>query len=199
MPQHTCISHSLLRQLKVYSVEDYHVIHSMSYPAPVLSMTMSVSKPLSPLSSIQWPYYFSPRTRTCTRTCTHTHTHTHAHTHTHTHKPTDSHLVVGMSNRLLSIKCRPVKSSTSLPLSEALCRPRPGTYRYFVRGKNYHPGSVRVCAHARTCVHMCEFRIKHHYYLHRMNISWLCQRKCSLQSMRSSYESFNTKRLSVAF
>ena len=30
------------RQLKVYSIEDYSVIQSMSYPAPVLSVAMSV-------------------------------------------------------------------------------------------------------------------------------------------------------------
>ena len=39
------VTHSLSldRQLKVYSVEDYHVMHSMTYPAPILSMAMSVS------------------------------------------------------------------------------------------------------------------------------------------------------------
>lgn len=31
------------RQLKVYSVEDYRVVQSMSYPAPILSMAMSAS------------------------------------------------------------------------------------------------------------------------------------------------------------
>lgn len=31
------------RQLKVYSVEDYRVLQSISYPAPILSMAMSVS------------------------------------------------------------------------------------------------------------------------------------------------------------
>jgi U3 small nucleolar RNA-associated protein 15 len=90
------MSAGLDRQLKVYSVEDYRVIHSMSYPAPVLSMAMS---------------------------------------------PTDSHLVVGMSNRLLSIKHRPLNSTTSQTTAATLDIPRPGTYRYFVRGKNYHPGN----------------------------------------------------------
>ncbi len=33
----------VFRQVKVYSVEDYKVIHSMSYSAPVMSMGMSVS------------------------------------------------------------------------------------------------------------------------------------------------------------
>ena len=37
------ISVKLCRQLKVYSVEDYRVVQSMSYPAPILSMAMSVS------------------------------------------------------------------------------------------------------------------------------------------------------------
>lgn len=31
------------RLVKVYSVEDYRVVHSLSYPAPVLSLAMSVS------------------------------------------------------------------------------------------------------------------------------------------------------------
>jgi U3 small nucleolar RNA-associated protein 15 len=94
------LSAGLDKQLKVYSVEDYRVIHNMSYPAPVLSLAMS---------------------------------------------PTDSHLVVGMTNRLLSIKQRPVKSgeepalvSDSRLLSSQL---RPGTHRYFVRGKHYQPAN----------------------------------------------------------
>ena len=31
------------RQLKVHSVEDYRVLQSISYPAPILSVAMSVS------------------------------------------------------------------------------------------------------------------------------------------------------------
>ncbi len=34
--------HVHCRQLKVYSVEDYRVVQSISYPAPILSMGMSV-------------------------------------------------------------------------------------------------------------------------------------------------------------
>ena len=49
-----------------------------------------------------------------------------------------------MSNRLLSIKHRPMKllSDAASLSAPPLDTPRPGTYRYFVRGKNYHPGNV---------------------------------------------------------
>ena len=41
---------NICRQLKVYSVEDYRVVQSISYPAPILSMAMSVSHSESTLA-----------------------------------------------------------------------------------------------------------------------------------------------------
>lgn len=86
------LSGSLDKQLKVYSVEDYRVVQSMSYPSPILSVGMS---------------------------------------------PADTHLVVGMTTRLLSIKYRPYKEMGEE--SEQATPPKGGTYRFFVRGKTYRP------------------------------------------------------------
>ena len=62
-------------------------------------------------------------------------------------QPSDSHVVVGMTNRLLSILRRPLQSSKGddkgLPLSVPTA-PRGGTYRYFVRGKKYKPTEVSL-------------------------------------------------------
>ncbi|XP_064390591.1 U3 small nucleolar RNA-associated protein 15 homolog [Halichondria panicea] len=85
------LSGGLDKQLKVYSVEDYRVVQSISYPAPILSIGMS---------------------------------------------PSDSHLVVGMTTRLLSIKHARPKSHQSGQPTPAL---KGGTYRYFVRGRSYKP------------------------------------------------------------
>ena len=51
-------------------------------------------------------------------------------------KPDDTHLVVGMSNGLLSIRhhIKPAEDRQETP--QGRVRPRGGTYRYFVRGKN---------------------------------------------------------------
>lgn len=56
-------------------------------------------------------------------------------------QPSDSHLVVGMTTRLLSIKHRPQREAPTPP-SLSAPTPRGGTYRYFVRGKTYKPASV---------------------------------------------------------
>lgn len=103
------------RQVKVYSVQDYRVLHSMSYPAPVLSMAMSVRQEL-------WPQILCIPTDLLLQ-------------------PTNSHIVVGMSSKLLNIKTCPPKGAT-LVSSETL-PPKGGSYRYFMRGKTYKPTQVR--------------------------------------------------------
>eukprot|EP00731_Ephydatia_muelleri_P016638 Em0009g1062a len=87
---HHVITGSLDRLVKIYSVEDYRVVHSMTYPAPVLSLAVSA---------------------------------------------TNSHIVVGMTTKLLSIRRQPRKKSA--PISSSL--PIGGSYRYFVRGKKHKP------------------------------------------------------------
>lgn len=54
--------------------------------------------------------------------------------------PTDSHLVVGMSDGTLSIKHKP----TSKSAPKAKETPRGGTYKYFVRGKSHKPQKDEV-------------------------------------------------------
>ncbi|CAB3984474.1 U3 small nucleolar RNA-associated 15 homolog [Paramuricea clavata] len=51
--------------------------------------------------------------------------------------PNDKHIVVGMSDGLLSIKHR--TQSTEERETAVKSTPRPGSYRYFVRGKNQKP------------------------------------------------------------
>lgn len=58
-------------------------------------------------------------------------------------QPTDSHVVVGMSSKLLSIKFRPVKEEL-VEMSASPVPPKGGSYRYFMRGKTYQP--TEVCA-----------------------------------------------------
>lgn len=86
------LSGSLDRHVKIYDIQDYTVVHSMDYPAPILSLGVS---------------------------------------------PDDTHLVAGMSSGFLSIKYR-----LKQDLQEQTATPRKltaGTYRYFVRGKNFKP------------------------------------------------------------
>ncbi|XP_074624441.1 U3 small nucleolar RNA-associated protein 15 homolog [Acropora palmata] len=86
------LSGSLDRHVKIYDVQDYTVVHSMDYPAPILSLKIS---------------------------------------------PDDTHLVAGMSNKFLSIKYRlKHEAKEEAPRSRNL---KSGTYRYFVRGKNFKP------------------------------------------------------------
>ena len=65
-------------------------------------------------------------------------------------QPSDSHVVVGMSNRLLSIIHRPPQPTTVEEEEEeglarsAPAKPQGGTHRYFVRGKKYKPSEVRL-------------------------------------------------------
>ena len=59
-------------------------------------------------------------------------------------QPSDSHLVVGMTTRLLSIKYAPPKSSQP-SLTQATPTLKGGTYRYFVRGRSYKPTPVSKC------------------------------------------------------
>eukprot|EP00041_Stephanoeca_diplocostata_P010066 m.159431 g.159431 ORF g.159431 m.159431 type:complete len:510 (+) comp18006_c0_seq1:244-1773(+) len=100
------LSGSLDRQVKVYDVKDYGVIHSMKYSAPVLSMALS---------------------------------------------PTDSHLVVGMVNGMLSIRHRgsvTAKSASGFRSVDGTTRPgakrppRAGTYRFFVRGHDHKATAI---------------------------------------------------------
>lgn len=121
------------RQVKVYSMQDYRVVHSMSYPAPILSMAMSVSQ-----------CHFCKTTIIVACSV----------------QPTDSHFVVGMSTKLLNIKARLPKQLSSVP-SPYTATPRGGSYRYFVRGKTYKPIAVstyQVCSSAifTSCVALKE-------------------------------------------
>ncbi|EDO31974.1 predicted protein [Nematostella vectensis] len=86
------LSGSIDRNVKVYDLQDYKVVHSMDYPSPILSLAVS---------------------------------------------PDDSHIVVGMSDGLLSIKHRNnnMEETSTLPPP----RPRPGSFKYFIRGQNYKP------------------------------------------------------------
>lgn len=111
------VVYNYCRQVKVYSVQDYKVVHSMSYPVPILSMAMSVSVHAKSVCNVYSRMFI---------------------------QPTDSHIVVGMSDKLLSIKCRPLKHESSASLSAP--PPRGGSYRYFVRGKTYKPTEVGWCA-----------------------------------------------------
>jgi len=58
-------------------------------------------------------------------------------------QPTDSHLVVGMTNKLLSIKCMKKKGDENDDLGpSAIKRARAGSYKYFMRGMHYKPTGV---------------------------------------------------------
>ena len=61
--------------------------------------------------------------------------------------------MVGMTTKLLSIKCRPQRKDDT----PSNMIPRGGTYRYFVRGKSYKPASVSVCVklNVYVCLSLC--------------------------------------------
>eukprot|EP00842_Homolaphlyctis_polyrhiza_P000464 jgi/Hompol1/1418/HPOL_005590-RA len=83
---------SLDHHVKIISLEDYKIVHSVKYPAPILSLDVS---------------------------------------------PTNSHLVVGMTSGLLSVRQRAAK--TAEVAKRKAFRPRGGTHQYFIRGSNYVP------------------------------------------------------------
>ncbi|KAI8929897.1 WD40-repeat-containing domain protein [Entophlyctis helioformis] len=90
---------SLDHHVKFVSVAEFKVVHSLKYPAPILSLAIS---------------------------------------------PTNSHLAVGMTSGLLSVRQRAVK--TQEIAKRKADTPRGGTYQYFMRGSNYEPedGEIHV-------------------------------------------------------
>ena len=117
------------RQLKVHSVEDYRVLQSISYPAPILSIGMSVSMLIVEIFRLYQFVHISLSFPPLTPPS----------------QPSDSHLVVGMTTKLLSIKHRPTRTEGQSLLSLSQLVPRGGTYRYFVRGRTYKPTDVSTC------------------------------------------------------
>jgi U3 small nucleolar RNA-associated protein 15 len=95
------ISGSLDHHIKIYTLQDYKVVHGIKYPAPVLATAIS---------------------------------------------PDDTHLVTGMSNGLLSIRQRVVKTEDMNKSREQKQRLHGGTYRYFIRGQSHiaNPEDFRV-------------------------------------------------------
>lgn len=55
-------------------------------------------------------------------------------------QPDDTHLVVGMTDGLLSIKVRQIKKETDQ--SKHVTQFRPGSYKYFIRGANFKAHKV---------------------------------------------------------
>jgi U3 small nucleolar RNA-associated protein 15 len=92
---------SLDMQVKVYSLQDYKVVHSIKYPAPILSMGVS---------------------------------------------PDDTHLAVGMSTGLLSIRQRVIKTEDIVKAQKKSETLRGGSFKYFVRGASHkaESGDIRV-------------------------------------------------------
>lgn len=85
------VTGSLDQHVKIYDVQDYKVVHSVKYPAPILSVGLS---------------------------------------------PDDTHLAAGMSNGLLSIRQRQIKSSEKAIKKQNQDYIRAGTYKYFMRGQS---------------------------------------------------------------
>eukprot|EP00052_Salpingoeca_macrocollata_P021387 m.183248 g.183248 ORF g.183248 m.183248 type:complete len:497 (+) comp21517_c1_seq2:131-1621(+) len=102
------LSGSIDRQVKVYSLENYNVVHSMKYSSPVLSVAVS---------------------------------------------PSNSHLVVGMTNGLLSIRRRP-EAHTHHAAPRKSARPRAGTYRFFMRGLSHKPSETDYKVHVNRKPHL---------------------------------------------
>ncbi len=110
---------------QVHDVNDYRVLHTMKYTAPVLSVAVSV------------------RLAACV-----TQQRCGAHT-ARAVQPNDTHLVVGMANGLLSIKRRAAKTAETAVPSDETRRRRHGTFRFFVRGKSHKPDDV--CTRLLPC------------------------------------------------
>ncbi|KAI9340888.1 WD40-repeat-containing domain protein [Obelidium mucronatum] len=83
------LSGGLDNLVKVYNMEDYQVVHSLKYPAPILSMAVS---------------------------------------------PDDTHLVVGMSTGLLSIRQRVIKTEDVAGFIKRRAKVNGGTLKHFRRG-----------------------------------------------------------------
>ncbi|KAI8970331.1 WD40-repeat-containing domain protein [Mycotypha africana] len=84
------VTGSLDQHVKIFNVQDYKVVHSVKYPAPILSVALS---------------------------------------------PDDTHLAAGMSNCLLSIRQRQLKSSEKAMKKKNEEYLKGGTYKYFMRGQ----------------------------------------------------------------
>ena len=141
------------RHVKIYDITDYKVVHSIDYPSPILCLGLSVSvqhglKFFLDLGhkkyyQLSWyhgslnpeSHHFCSLVNVCTREPLN------FYQFSTVVQPDDKHIVVGMADELLSIKYRRPRG-TDDELAEPKQAPRPGTYRYFVRGKNQKPDQV---------------------------------------------------------
>lgn len=125
---HYVITGSLDRLVKIYSVEDYRVVHSITYPAPVLSLAVSA---------------------------------------------TNSHMVVGMTTKLLSIRRQPRKKSA--PISAG--PPVGGSYKYFVRGKSHKPSPEEFIVTVQKKQHLQPYEklLKRFHYKKALSVALLAK------------------------
>ncbi|KAI8992653.1 WD40-repeat-containing domain protein [Pilobolus umbonatus] len=120
------VAGSLDQHVKIYDVQDYKVVHSIKYPAPILSVGLS---------------------------------------------PDDTHLAAGMSNGLLSIRQRQIKSSEKALKERRQDYIRDGTYKYFMRGQSAAAANddFVVESHRRTKLKKYDQLIKSFQYSHALD------------------------------
>ncbi|KAJ3328410.1 snoRNA-binding rRNA-processing protein [Blyttiomyces sp. JEL0837] len=95
---------SLDQQVKIYSLENYRVTHSIKYTAPILSLGVS---------------------------------------------PSDTHLVVGMTSGLLSIRQRVVKTEDVVKAQRKVEAISGGSMKYFTRGLNHKAEQSDILVEAK--------------------------------------------------